>query len=413
MMQDDYTKLKQLLFQEEIDQLNTITRILKNLEKKQRQDVVVEDLSKLMTKILSKSIEENSLKLYATLEPLISKGLYCELSKNDNELQNMLFPLISSSLYQQIEKEQDALINAFSPLMGSMFRGYIVHGFKSKIEYLNSKIKNFLTIQNHERKKEQENWIPIHAMFLIHKDSTLLIAHQVSQNHQSIDKVEVMSKIRHHLYRVEEQESQESYELEYGEYRISLESGSSCYLAIVTDNDMQSENKLKNQLLKNRVTHVLKTLLEENAHSIEKFDGDSTQLNMKAINRTLSTLFGNMKPKSKKFPWYAAIFLTLLLSLPIAWLGNYTYKNYLNLQEEQRVEEILKSKLKIYDFQIIRNQNNTIVLSGLVKSESQREEVEVLLRGYNIINTIESVSTHERYSANKLLEDIYAISNAL
>lgn len=215
-MQDDYDKLKKLLLQDEIDQLNTLTRIIKNLEKKHHQDVVINDLSKIITKILTKSIENNRLELYATLQPLISKGIDYELAQGDRELQRHIMPIIATSLDHQIHNDKQRFVKALSPMMGEMIREYLRQG----IDTLEAKIRSLFGLKK-AKVDESEN---IEAIFLINKTSTLLMTHLFYNELVKIPKTDAMVKVRTTIEQAkkDQEDLAEIYEVPYGSHRLSL-----------------------------------------------------------------------------------------------------------------------------------------------------------------------------------------------
>jgi len=413
-MQDDYDKLKKLLLQDEINQLNTITRILKNLEKKQRQDILIEDLSKLITKILAKSMDANRLELYATLEPIITKGIYDELSRNDQSIQKKLFPIITSSLHQQIYNDREAMIKVFSHMMGGLIYHYLSHRMKALLLALDNQIRFMLTSEmiSHDQQKKEE-WIPIDALFLIHRRSSLLITHLKRYSHLNISKPLVMSKIRNYLNSLEESaqpKGDELLEIELGDLTILLETTPNCYLAMVTHSKEIKENKLSKLILKDRVEDFLEQLEQTNAQSLESFDGDTSKVDLLGIEDTLAPLLGHERSHSPRFPGYAVAFLIILLVIFMGWMGTSYYENHQKSQQLQEVRHILKSKFKVYDLKL-QHLDDRVLLTGLVSKASEQQMVDALLKNYPIINRIEAIHSlsqqkKERVTAQKLLNDI-------
>ena len=77
-MKDDFSQLRKLLLKSEIDKIDNITKEITSLKNQQQKDILVENLSLLITNILSKSIENNQQQVYSTLQPIISKGVMDE-----------------------------------------------------------------------------------------------------------------------------------------------------------------------------------------------------------------------------------------------------------------------------------------------------------------------------------------------
>lgn len=402
-MPAEYAKLRSLLLQEEIDKIDRLTQEIRDLEKNQQKGILVEKLSKIITDILSKSLQENQQKLYASLQPIISKGVADELYRS-KDLQKILFPIITSAIQEQVHEQKESIVDALYPIMGNMISKYVTTAFSDMMHQINSTLQSSLSFARIKRKfkskfygvseaqllLQETDFVDIETIFLIHKESGLLIVDLHKEENQKIDEVEMvasmLSAIRSFVndWISSDQEMSEIREIEYSNSSISIESAGSCYLAVVTNNHADMKDKL---------SKVLSRIVSKYSRSLSEFDGDTSQLNITNIKEILSTLFDNAKDTSKdKFPLLGVVFLVLFLMIPLGWYSYSYYQSYKIEQNEQKIESILKeNRIKIYDLDIDTTLEGEVILDGMVLYRDDREKIDVVLRGYTYSNQVNSI----------------------
>lgn len=403
-MSDDFNKLKSILLKSEIDKIDNITKELSSLKNQQRRDILVENLSHIITHILAKSIEENQLKVYSTLQPIISKGVLNELNSSNDHLKKVLFPIISSSLQEQVHNQRDAIVDALYPIMGNMISKYVSTAVTDMVYEVNNTIHNSLSMAHLKRKIkskiygiseaqlliEETSFLKIEAIFLIHKESGLLIVDLHREDDNQIEEVEMvasmLSAIRSFVndWISNHDTMSEISEIEYGSSSISIESAGSCYLAVVTNGYSPIKDKL---------SKVLSEIVDRHSKEIVAYDGDKDKIDIEDIKATLSTLFsGEDRQNKKSFPFFV-IFLILSIISSIGYIyGTALYKERKILERECAIREVLdKNKIHIYDLDIESRDDGEIIVNGIVSSMEDKKVANSLLLKENITSHISSI----------------------
>ncbi len=406
MILDDYSKLKRLLFDEELATINRMVRDIRELEHAQEKDVLVERLSQLITQVVSKAIQENRGQFYGAIQPIISKGLLDELHRSDEELQKILYPVILSTIQEQVHKQKDLIVDALYPIMGNMISKYVSSAIKDMMLEINQKLENSLSFARWKRKfrarllgiseaqmlMQEADFSSVDAVFLIHKESGLLIVDLYREENYKFEEAEMvasmLSAIRSFVndWISNDNKLSELSEIEYGNSSISIESAGSSYLAVVTRNKIDMKDKL---------AKVLSKVVDKYSRELMNYDGDTSSIDIADIKVILSALFvkEHTAAREKKFPILGVLFVTILLAAPTGWYGYTEYLAYKVKQKELALKELIteKNRIHVYDMDITTRENGKIILSGMVLKKEEKERIEALGKGYNALSMVQSV----------------------
>ncbi len=423
-MSEQYIKLKSLLLQEEMDKIQTLTQDIKALEQIQEKDILVERLSHIITDILAKSLQNNQQQLYATLQPLLSKSVTDELYRS-KDLQKILFPIITSAIHEQVHQQKESIVDALYPIMGNMISKYVSSAFTDMMHEINNRLQSSLSFSRVKRKikskiygvseaqllLQETDFVEIETVFLIHKESGLLIVDLHKEENQKIEEVEMvasmLSAIRSFVndWISNDKEMNEIREIEYSNSSISIESAGSCYLAVVTSNHAD---------MKDTLSKVLSRVVSKHSQELSEYDGDTSKIDINHIKAILSTLFDKEKDTTQdKFPILGALVLFGLLVLPLGWYGYNYYKEYIIEQNEMKIDSLLKENhIKVYDLDIQTTKEHNAILNGIVLYQEDQEKVDVVLRGYPHTNQINSIDSNFNKNHRVVLLDklIHAIN---
>jgi len=424
-MKDDFNKLKSILLHSEIEKIDEITKEITSLKSQQQKDILVDNLSQIITQILSKSIQQNQSKVYSTLQPIISKGVLDELNSSNNDLKKVLFPIISSSIHEQVHKQKDSIVDALYPIMGNMISKYVSTAVTDMIYEVNNTIQSSLSMTRLKRKvkskiygiseaqllMQETDFITINTVFLIHKESGLLIVDLHKEDDNQIEEVEMvasmLSAIRSFVndWISSHNTMSEISEIEYGNSSISIESAGSCYLAVVTNGHTSIKDKL---------SKVLAEIIDKHSKELSNYNGDTSKMDIDDIKTKLSTLFGNQNNnEEKKFPFFSLFLIFSIISLFGYFYGTKLYKEHKILEKESQIREIIEyNNIHIYDLDIKTTQDGTIIVEGIVSSiEDKKKSQDILLKN-NVINNINSIDDNFYKNYTKLyLEKILRFMN--
>ena len=403
-MEDDFSQLRKLLLKSEIDKIDNITKEITSLKNQQQKDILVDNLSIIITNILSKSIENNQQQLYLTLQPIISKGVMDELNVSNNNLKEVLFPIISSSIQEQVHNQKDTIVDALYPIMGNMISKYVSTAISDMVYEINNTIQGSLSFDKIKRKikskiygisetqllMQETNFVKINTIFLIHRKSGLLIIDLHREDERKIEEVEMVAamlsaiKIFVNNWISSHNTMSEISKIEYGNSSISIESAGSCYLAIVTDGKKS---------LKDKPSKVLSEIVNRHSKELAVYDGDTSQLDIKDIKSELSKLFNKKQKKDKKaFPVFSLSLIFLILFSFGYLYGTKIYKEKQIILKENKIREILnENKIHIYDLNIKTIDNGDIIVNGIVSSLEEKNKTKSLLSENNIVNNLTSI----------------------
>ena len=408
-MSRDLERLRELIVQKEIKEINDIIVRVQNIEESHKKDILIENLSNIIVKILSKNIKNNPNDIYSIVHPLVIKGLKEELNGSSNsEISKLLAPLISSSMKEQVHQQKDSIVDALYPIMGNMISKYVTNAFKEMMVDVNHKLQDTLSFETIKRKikskiyniseaeliLKESNVAKVKSIFLIHKESGMLILDLHKESNNKIDEPEMVASMLSAIksfvndWISNHDKMSEVSEIEYGNSSIFIESAGSSYLAVVIDG--KSDFKLQEQ-----ISLTLSKIILYHASEISKYEGDPDTINQDDISEILSTLFydnsRNRDKQESKFPLFSTLLLIFFILVPISWSSYNYYKNYLIKEKEETIiSKIEANQIKIYDFKI-ETKSDIITIDGVVLNHKEIEKLNKLLFNSNIINSVNCV----------------------
>ncbi|UCN01186.1 OmpA family protein [Sulfurimonas sp. SWIR-19] len=356
---NDYEKLKQLLFEEERHKIDELELLLqKSIKENADAAIIIEKISPLLSDIFSKTIEKNKAEFVA-----------------------IFAPLISLAIKDQVKNEKDDIVDALYPVIGNMISKFVSQSFKDMINEINTKVQSTFSYETLKRKivakikgvsetelllQSSQKLNKVESVFLIHKESGLLVSERSIENHESIEPemvASMLSAIRSFVndWISKNSDSLELNEIEFGNYTIYLEVAGCCYLAVVLSGT-------SNRTLQNKITSVLEFLVKKHSDAIANFEGDKAKLDLDEINKHLDTLLENeseepaeqKQKQSYTFFWIIGVFVFTALSV-------YFYISYSNQTLQEKIEQSLHENphFNLYDISIDVGYNKVVVRGKL------------------------------------------------
>lgn len=406
---DEYSKLKSLLVSEEHEQIEKLQKDLESLLEESRDpEKIIERISPLINSIFSQTLQ-NSKKEFI---PIFS-------------------PLISLSIKDQVKNERDDIIDALYPVMGSMISKFVSEAFKDIMIEINNKVQSTFSFSMIQRKIESKiKGIPeaelllqkssflfkVQNVFLIHKESGILISERSLSGREAIEPEMVASMLTAiksfaNDWIAKNSDYLELNEIEFGNYKIRLEVAGCCYLAIVLTGDA-------NKNLQQSIVATLEYFVTTYAAEISDFNGDVSKLPIADINKHLDNILNLntdteiKKPKkSLKFFWIFTLIFIILTA------GYFSYQTYVKSEHEQELKKAIYKdpQLNIYNLDVHIKWND-LVLKGRLPAKSLHEKLLHLvsknLDGLNIKDEIvisETILTKEE--KQKLINSIITAYN--
>jgi len=373
-------QLKKLLLDDELAQLKELESKLLALE------FEVHDAASISKKILPlfddmlleklQAKEGRTIELLSThLAQIILNSSHRDLPALSNALQNVISPAIS----KEIEDNKDKMVDTLYPIMGGMISKYVTHAIKEMMEKINEKVENGLSFERVKRKiksrltgvsesellLEESNDALIDSLFIIQKESGLLIAEAHLQN-QEIDDPHLVASMASAIkdfindwVKQQEQEVSEVQIVSYANATLYIESAGSVYLIAFLNAEPDFEQRKE-------INTFFGALVKNHSTFFQNFSGDSSDIEIMNISEKASSYlkeqFVISEPsasKTSKLP------KTIILILLIFFSAGYVFSSLAYYDNKYMLE------LKVYretGYHIdIQLQNDQALLKGTVQ----------------------------------------------
>ena len=287
--QNELLELKALLFEEEIEAFNALEKKLQTLQLELNDsEQIIHKITPLFDQVLLKKFEdkdERTLEIYAKyLAQIINKSAKNNLPELSKSLQSVISPAIS----KEIAENKDTMIDALYPIMGGMISKYVTQAIKEMMETINNKIEDGLSFDKYKRKMkskvtgvsetellmEESSDATISSMFVIHKESGLLIA-EAHLEDKEIDDAHMVasmaSAIKDFINEWIKNNSIQSEVqlLSYGNATLYIESAGSVYIIAFLDAEPNYEQRKE-------INTFFASVIKDYASFFQKFDGDDS-----------------------------------------------------------------------------------------------------------------------------------------
>jgi len=363
------------------------TILLQNLERKESQTV------EILAEHLAGIIEEAS----RTRLPQLSDAL-----------QKVIAPAIS----KEIANNQDVMIDALYPIMGGMISKYVTQAIKELMEHINRKIEQGFSVERFKRKikaklsgvsetellLEESSDAIISALFIIHKETGLLISSASLEDHEIDDPYMVASMasaIKDFItdWINQHQENKEEIQiLSYGNATLYIESAGSVYVIAFLDSEPDYE-------LRSDINAFFASVVKEYAKYFQHFDGDDSTPEVKELSQKLKAYLLAQKNLDEPSPGKqkinpAKVILLLLAAILLGYGVYWGYKEYILYTLEKQIAQASAQEVNLEE------QEGKVVMEGYVKSLTHVPAMIELVEkrtGKKVVNHLHfSVSTMEQ-----------------
>ena len=333
----------------------------------------------------AKDMESRAREL-STLLPDALRLAQLQETDSNHVLSDALAAPIEKALRKSIENDTQTLANALFPIMGPAIRRSIEESIKELLKQINETVEQSMSFNGMRWRLEairtgkpytqvmlQHTLIyRVEQVFLIHKDSGLLMQHLYQTNQQTntdADAVSAMlTAIQDFIHdSFSNDQSDELNSVEMGKYTVWLERGPYTVLACVILGVPPYEFRIK-------LREIQEILHQRYSHRLEQFNGDNEEI---AVARPV--LEPILQEKLKDIPQNRSlnrlkksIFWLLLLGL-LLWGANLQYKQWQDRQQGKAYIEALRQSAGI----IITEyhwQDNILYIRGLRDPLAEKPE---------------------------------------
>jgi len=268
--------------------------------------------------------------LIASLDPIIAELLERKIAGSKDEMAETLAPIMGEAIKRQVAEAKDDVIDALYPVIGKVIRKSVAESMKKFVDSVNQRIEEALRSRLFKKRVQSKlTGIPerelilkdalpfkIEQIFLIHKESGLLISHVSSEaSDVKIDEELIsgmLTAIRDFVAEAFQNEKDQDLDaIQYGGNKILLEMGYHCYLAIVVSGfppaDFHDDVRKLGRRIHNRFFQFLRNFNGEMTRS-----GEITTCLKRFYEKYNSRLLQKAPVKSKPYLIYVLIFFVLL-----------------------------------------------------------------------------------------------------
>lgn len=212
-----------------------------------RIDSLKKELEELQAHIQDKEL------LIETLEPVIAELMEKKIIASKHEMAEVLSPVMSEAIKNQIEYAKDEVVDALYPVIGKTIRRSISEAMRNLVKTVNDRVERAISLRwlfkrikakvsgvSHGDMILKES-IPfqIHEIFLIHKETGILVGHVSEHSSQPGAEQELISGMLTAIKDFAQtlfsgEEGRELHEVQYEDRQIRLEMGQFAYLACIT-----------------------------------------------------------------------------------------------------------------------------------------------------------------------------------
>ena len=352
----------------------------------------------IIDEVIVEKTYEDKVAMVKAIANLIPGAIEQQVRSNADDLIKALAPAMGEIIKQQIRLERDAMVDALYPVIGSTISKYM----QEVVREINAKVENTLTPAGIQRKIKakmqgvseaelifQESMpFDIKAIFLIHKQSGLIIASARRQNADQGKVIEgdlmagMLTAMRSFASEcaIGPGNTSELKEIEYESFQILMEVAGYCYIATVLQGQVEA------RYIQQMRETLGKIILEyDRDHSIRNYGGDPTKVHpaVKEELEELTKYQSNTMQTGAGFP----ITLFLLLIVPLmAWGGWWFWqgqrqKALTAIAATINLELNVDPQLAIYpiesDAEIIQGDRH-IILAGKVPTERLKNKAETI-----------------------------------
>jgi len=359
------------------------------LRSKEDREGMSAALADLLPGAISKQIQNSPQEIAKAIGPEMSGAIKEQMRIQRDSISEALAPEMGRAIKAQIELERDSMVDALYPVIGSTISKYMADVIRS----INEKVETALSPEGIKRKiratmqgvseaeliLQESTAFATQAVFLIHKESGLVIAEAQPESEQRMESEMVagmLTAIRSFVNDciVQSGEMSELDAIDYGESKILLEVAGYSYLAVVVKGEPQRQFIAQ-------VRQTLGTIVQRYGKQVEEFDGDPATVPSEVVQLIEKLLQSSSKAKASKGPTALLMVVLALLSAAVIPWGVHEYRTSIDRGIEEQTAAALASapELSVYNIKV-EAAEGALKLTGRVPNEYLRLKAEAIAK---------------------------------
>lgn len=340
---------------------------------------------------MSKNRHHEESSLEEALSPIVNRLIDKNYETSQDKISMQMAPLIGKAIREQIKSQKDDVVDALYPVLGSMIRRYVTKTLEDMLSKINSQLQDGFSSKSIKRKikaklqgvSESELLLNenatanIRALLLIHKETGVVLVHSENPNYPLSEPemlASMMSAIRSFVndWIVQNSDSNELGEIEYGGNKIIIEASGYSYLAVIVEGSVNRANY-------DKIRETLENIVLHHGDAIREFNGNLDKFPKIDIYQKISMLLNDKEQKKEKKKIHPLIFFIPLLFL--FWAGYSYYKSYQNQELEQTISKQFDNTSQLTSLKINTSVNDGVVtLSGNVPFSYHKHLAQTLVQ---------------------------------
>ncbi len=376
-------KLESQLYEPEklIELLLPMIADVLSLKISQSKEEVVKAITPIIDEVIQHRIEQDRVAMSGAIAPIISEAISRQISDSPEEIANAIGPTMGKAIQEQIRLEKDSMVDALYPIIGTTISKYMGEA----IANINRQVETAFSAEGLKRKVQakiqgvseaelifrQALPFTVLAVFLIHKNSGLLIANAQPPEEQQLEAdmiAGMLTAIRSFANdcMTSKNNSSELNQIDYSDSKIVLEVAGYCYLALVIRGQM-TEGFVK------KFRRSMATIVRIYNRPIMNFEGDRSTI-PEEVNTLIEDMITYNDPDIKatsRYPLTLGLVILAVVSIVVIPWGIYQYRQSINNQIAQQVTTALDKapELSVYrlEAQVV---DDKVRLNGKVPNAS-------------------------------------------
>jgi outer membrane protein OmpA-like peptidoglycan-associated protein len=391
-MQENLAKLEHQIYdpQELINLLlPSISEVLR-LKISESREEIAQIIAPIVDQAIMSRTRQDKGSMSHAIAPAIPMAISQQIITSPDEVSDAFAPTMGRAIKKQIQLEENVIIDALYPIIGSTISKYLAE----TIRVINQQVEDTLSVKGIKRKisaklqgiSEAElilkEALPfnIQAIFLIHKESGLIISDIQPQDKQRLESEMIagmLTAIRSFANDCIQKSGNisELDAIDYGTSKITLEVTGYCYLAIIIQGEATKE-------FTEKIRGTLSKIVKEYGDSIEKFDGDLDSIPSQ-IHTILSVLKDDAATakdtKNKPSP-LVLLSLSLISAIFIPWgIWQYHSGNIHSIENKATLALASTPELSVYRL-TVEAEKGKLKLIGRVPNEFLKNKAEKIVQ---------------------------------
>jgi len=391
--EDSLAKLKEILLADDQQRISELQQELKKLEANIHDK---EQLIKIMGPVIAELMEN-------------------KIIESRDEMAEILSPIMSEAIKNQVEYAKDEVVDALYPVIGKTIRKSLAEAMRNLVSTVNERIERALSLKFlFKRIKARAAGVSqadlilkeslpfnIHQVFLIHKETGILLLHTSAQSSHSEVNQELVSgmltAIQDFARTLFEGEAERDLnEIQYEDMQIRLEVGRYSYLAFISSG-VPPEGFYDNAADLGEEIH--KKFLPQ----LRDFEGktDDFQAAYPILARFMHRYHADSSPDSdegaerKRTRWGLVFLLAMPLVMLVLYFGIFVIPKNITERKLQADLKPLKKEHAVFKNTAVQFKVNgsQVALTGSVIERKQKNEIESLVSSQpgvkKVVNMIE------------------------